>query len=65
MRGCFARPDQGLPDRARGIDQSEGALGAGLPVSFLFRKITRAQLARLWLEKYYPATPSPATGTGN
>ncbi len=26
---------------------------SGMPVSFMFRKITRAQLARMWLDKYY------------
>jgi hypothetical protein len=26
---------------------------SGMPVSFMFRKITRPQLARMWLDKYY------------
>ncbi|MGE0351540.1 hypothetical protein [Hydrogenophaga sp.] len=47
------------------LEQVRQPTAAGVPVSFLFRKITRAQLARLWLDKYYPSTPSPTINTGN
>ena len=41
------------------VTQPTGGV-AGVPIGFLFRKVNAAQVARLWLDKYYGQKAAPA-----
>lgn len=38
------------------ITQASGEKSVGIPISFFFKKISKAQIARLWLDKYFALT---------
>lgn len=52
------------------IAQASSEASVGIPISFFFKKISKAHIARLWLDKYFamtkskgdPATPKAAAG---
>lgn len=41
------------------LTQTQGG-AAGVPIGFLFRQVSAAQVARLWLDKYYGQKPAAA-----